>query len=332
MEYEYGSPMKGFALRLLQAFLEKMSLQYDDSIEFTVNLTEDAAIIATGSLDHNVLKCIAVDPAFQGEDLTATLLTELQREAFSRGLSHLFLFTKPNNQAMFEPMGFSRVAATSEMLLMENRRNGIADFVRSLASPQTDGVIGSVVANCNPFTNGHRYLIETASQQCDFLHVFILSEDRSEIPADERMRLAAAGTRDLPNVLVHPTSDYLISSATFPTYFLKERENLPAVQCRLDLEVFVTWFARELHITKRFVGTEPFCQVTACYNREMKSYLPPRGIEVVEIPRRTLGELPISASDVRRLARSGDWDAVAELVPAETLSSLKTRTARSNDE
>ncbi|EFA28598.1 ABC transporter, ATP-binding protein, partial [Haemophilus influenzae HK1212] len=38
---------------------------------------------------------------------------------------------------------------------------------------------GSIVMNANPFTLGHRYLIEQALQQCDHLHLFIVGEDAS---------------------------------------------------------------------------------------------------------------------------------------------------------
>ena len=34
--------------------------------------------------------------------------------------------------------------------------------------------------NCNPFTKGHKYLIEKASKENDVVHLFILTEDKSE--------------------------------------------------------------------------------------------------------------------------------------------------------
>ena len=32
------------------------------------------------------------------------------------------------------------------------------------------------MANCNPLTNGHLYLMEQASMRVDVLHIFVLSE------------------------------------------------------------------------------------------------------------------------------------------------------------
>ena len=38
---------------------------------------------------------------------------------------------------------------------------------------------GAVVMNCNPLTLGHRYLIEQALKQCDYLMIFVVQEDKS---------------------------------------------------------------------------------------------------------------------------------------------------------
>lgn len=323
MEYEFGNPFTGFTKEELKRFLRTNELEYDENIEFTVNILQDDEIIATGSLDKNVLKCIAVSPAHQGENLTATLLSQLSQEAFRRGQEHLFLYTKPKNIEMFSNLDFYPVAQTATMLLMENRKNGITSFVDMLETP-ANGVIGCIVANCNPFTLGHRYLIEAAASQCDWLHLFVLSEDRSLVPAKDRMELVKLGVEDLKNVLVHPSSDYLISSASFPTYFLKEKAHIPQVTCQLDLEIFVRHFASKLRISKRFVGTEPNCPVTGVYNQEMKKRLPSEGIEVIEIPRLEENGTAISASIVRKLWKEEKWTELSALVPQTTLDYLKT--------
>ena len=67
-----GRPMAGAALKRLEAFLHTCGLDYDPAVSFTANLMEDGEIIATASLDGSTLKCIAVSPAHQGEDLTET--------------------------------------------------------------------------------------------------------------------------------------------------------------------------------------------------------------------------------------------------------------------
>ncbi len=195
-------------------------------------------------------------------------------------------------------------------------------FARSLRAPDAAGTVGAVVVNCNPFTRGHRYLIERAARSCDTLYVFVLSEDRSFFPAADRMELVREGTRDLANVRVCPTGDYMISQATFPTYFIKDKARAPRMQLALDLAVFAGVFARELAITRRFVGTEPNCAVTASYNAAMHDYLPPRGIEVTELPRIEQNGEPISASRVRALLLAGDYEGLRPLVPDTTYEYL----------
>ena len=66
------------------------------------------------------------------------------------------------------------------------------------------------------------------------------------------------------------------------------------------------------------MGTEPFSLVTAAYNRAMEAFLPGRGIEVREIPRKAIDGTPISASAVRALLGRGQAQALHQLVPETT--------------
>ena len=327
MDIEIGSPLRPWRQKAVAEFLAREALDYDPAIPFTVNLLDDDKIVATGSLDGNICKCIAVDPAYQGEGLTATIITQLRQEAFRRGLRHLFLYTKPKNRFMFESLSFYRVAETADTLLMENVKAGVSQFVAGLERPEHAGTAGAIVANCNPFTLGHRYLVEQAAAQVDTLHLFVLSEDKSFFPAADRMMLVQQGVADLKNVIVHPTGDYLISAATFPTYFIKDKDRIPEIRCQLDLEVFANHFAPALGITRRFVGTEPLCQVTDSYNRQMLEILPKKGIDVTLIQRKELGGAPISASRVRALLEERNWAELQTLVPETTLAYLKEKFA-----
>jgi len=325
MEIQYGMPLRGRAKERWEAFLAKAGLDADPGVEFTLLIWEGDEIIATGSRQDNILKCIAVDENHQGEGLTATLLTELRKEAFSRDLQHLFLYTKPKNRMMFESLFFYPVAQTADVLLMENVRNGVQDFVAELPKTEVSGTVGAAVMNCNPFTLGHRYLIETAARDCDWLHIFVLSEDKSQFPAADRFRLVQEGVADLKNVSVHPTGPYMISSATFPTYFIQDKSRKADIQCQLDLEIFSRYFAPAFGITRRYVGTEPLSPVTNAYNEALKAHLPGKGIEVREIPRKTQpdGENPISASAVRALLGQGQAERLKTLVPESTYRYLQ---------
>lgn len=323
MHIEVGRPVRGEALERLRAFLDVCELDFDEGVGFTAMIVEDGEILATGSLDGNTLKCIAVSPMHQGEGLTAPLMTVLREEAFAQGQRHLMLFTKPYNDAMFREFGFHPVMRTRDCLLMENRRRGLDNFLNELERPAGEGEpVGCIVANCNPFTLGHRYLIETAAKMCRWLHVFILSEDRSRFGPEDRLRLAKEGCADLENVIFHPTGPYMISSATFPAYFLRDRVKADMAHSELDVRLFGEKFAPALNITKRFVGEEPYCEVTRAYNAQLKARLPEYGVEVIEIPRKESGGDAISASRVRQLVDDGDLEAVRPLVPQTTFDFL----------
>ena len=205
------------------------------------------------------------------------------------------------------------------MLFRSNRKFGFSAFLNRLKEDSSacgnSGISGAIVANCNPFTLGHRYLIEEALKQCDKLHLFILSDNRSRFSAKDRYEMVKLGISDLNHVILHQTSDYIISSATFPTYFFKDQAQGEQANCELDLELFGLRVAPELGISKRFVGTEPFCNVTAAYNTQMKQLLPKYGIKVIEIERNAKDKMTVSASQVRKLLDEENISEVKKLVP-----------------
>ncbi len=313
-----GSPFRANALKELKDFLSRMDLSYDEGIEYTVAIRDgQQRIVACASLQQNVIKCVAVDPSLQGEGMTATLMTTLQREALQRGHRHLFLYTKPENAAQFGGIGFYEIARTDSVLLMENRRGGFDSWVESVRCAQAAGSIGAAVMNCNPMTNGHCCLIEQAAAQCDTLYLFIVSEDKSAVPAQDRQRIVREATAHLENVHAAESGRYLISSATFPDYFIKDKSRSGAVWTQLDIAVFCR-AAKVLGITKRFVGSEPFCPTTSAYNTAMAHALPQAGIELVQFPRLEQDNRAISASEVRRLVAQGNWQETKPLVPDAT--------------
>jgi len=337
---EEGHPFTGRRLEKVKQFLETEGLSYDDSVEYTLLLTdEEGEIAACGSVAGNVLKCIAVSDDYQGEGLSATIVTGLSNYCMGKERSHLFLFTKPKNKQMFTDLGFDAILCTDTVLFMENTRGGIGAYAQGLnqsvkearaAFEEAGGrkpVEGAIVANCNPFTLGHRYLIETALARCDLLHLFILSEDRSEFTAGERFAMVKAGIAGMERVFLHPTSDYLISSATFPTYFMKDKAKAADANCELDVRIFAECIAKPMGITKRFAGTEPTDEVTNAYNAKMKELLPGYGIEFVEIERKQAegGQAAISAKRVRALLAEGKTEELKKLVPETTLEYLLAR-------
>ena len=325
MDIELHSPLRGAKVNIWRDFLAKANLDVQDDALQTVLVWDGEMLIATGSRTGNLLKYIAVDPARQGEGLLAKVLTALRQEAFREGHSQLFLYTKPRNEPLFADLMFYPVAQTGDVLLMEDRRDGIGHFIRQLPAETHSGKVGAAVMNCDPFTLGHQYLVETAAKACDHLYIFVLSEDQGHFSASDRLEMVRRGTAHLNNVTVLPTGPYLISSATFPTYFLKDRDQADRIHCQLDVEIFARHFAPAFSITTRFVGTEPLSPLTQQYNEILKSQLPSRGIGVEEIPRLTQGNVPVSASAVRAALKAGDLLTVKNLVPQTTFAYLEDK-------
>ncbi|MEG1523663.1 MAG: [citrate (pro-3S)-lyase] ligase [Clostridia bacterium] len=287
MEIAYGRPFTGHALAELLAFLDAHGLRYMPGIQFTVNLYENDGLVGTGSLTENIVQCVAVSRQHQGENLSAIILTALTKEAFLKGDGHLFLYTKPESRHPFESLGFFEIAQTQHVLLMENRRNGAEEFVHSLPMSASVGDIGCIVINGNPPTYGHLHLIEIAASQCAQLYVFIRSSEHSPLLVADRCLLVRTKTAHLSNVLVCPTGNYLIPYAAFPDYFLRDCSCSLKIHCQLDLKILLRYFVSILNITKCFIEAKPLSALTVAYNRELLAFLPPHGVQVLEIPHLT---------------------------------------------
>ena len=174
---------------------------------------------------------------------------------------------------------------------------------------------GCIVMNCNPFTLGHRYLIEQAAKQVERLYVMVVREDCSLFAYTERKAMVEQGVADIENVSIIDGSDYAISRATFPTYFLKRLDDAADTQMLLDLDLFRRHIAPALGATVRFVGTEPTDQLTRRYNQLMHEALK----DVREINRLEKDGNAVSASRVRKAMEEGDMNTIRQLVPPTTL-------------
>ena len=314
----------------VKAFLQEAGLSLEADCEIAVCAEWQGTLVGCGAIAGNVLKCIAVSPALQGEGLSLKLLTELLTLAYELNRSELFLFTKPENRMLFSGAGFWPIAqAGDQAILMENSSDRLSRYCRQLSLYRQAGKrIGAIVMNANPFTLGHRYLIEQAAARCDWLHLFVVKEDASFFSWSDRWALMEKGIAGIANVTLHPGSAYVISRATFPGYFLKEQGVVDDCHCQIDLQLFREHLAPALGITHRFVGNEPFCPLTRAYNQRMHDILgdPNRrgpAIRVVELARMEKNGAPVSASRVRKLFAKRNWQAISALVPATTLAFLQ---------
>ena len=301
----------------IEKLLLNEGIRRDKNLDYTCAVyDDDYNIIATGSCFGNTLRCMAVSHEHQGEGLMNEVVTHLVQYEYSRGVNQLFLYTKCNSAKFFGDLGFYEIVRIADQVVfMENRRTGFSDYLSELSKSKREGEkVAALVLNANPFTLGHQYLVEKASGENDVLHVFIVSEDASLVPFEVRKRLVVAGTSHLHNIVYHDTGPYIISSATFPSYFQKDDEAVIESHANLDLEIFVR-IAESLGINARYVGEEPKSLVTGIYNRIMSEKLPEHGIKCVIVPRKTEGGEVISASNVRQAIKEGRLDEIRGLVP-----------------
>ena len=313
------------AMAQVDVLLAQEGISRDKNLDYTCGIyDEDFRVIATGSCFGNTLRCFAVDHSHQGEGLLNEIISHLIDYQAGRGNIRLFLYTKPGTAKFFGDLGFYEIARVPDRLVfMENRRDGFSAYLSALEKDKKDGVSAAIVMNANPFTLGHQYLAEQAAAQCDALHLFVVSEDASLIPAAVRKRLVREGVGHLPNVILHDCGPYMISSATFPSYFLKDSDTVIESQARLDVQIFLR-IAETLGITARYVGEEPTSQVTGLYNRVMADTLPRAGIACHILPRKQLNGQPISASTVRQAIKTGDDALLRTLVPQTTWDWLQS--------
>ena len=312
----------------VDALLVENGITRDANLDYICAMVdEENRVIATGSCFGATLRCFAVSQQHQGEGLLNEVVSHLMEYQMARGYTHLFLYTKIKSAKFFQSLGFYEIARVDGTLVfMENRRNGFPSYLSRLEKTARPGVSGAIVMNANPFTLGHQYLVETAAGRCDTLHLFLLSEDASLVPFGVRKQLVQEGTAHLKNVVLHDSGPYIISNATFPSYFLKDDSAVIQGHAKLDLAIFVR-IARALGVTVRFVGEEPTSQVTGLYNEIMAAQLPENGIDCVILPRKEALGKAISASTVRAALQAGDWQTLSQLVPQTTLDYFRSSKA-----
>ena len=312
--------------RQVEDFLGSNGLRLGEVDLYLAVLSREGAILAGGGLRRDIIKCLAVSAAARSLGLSVPLVSRLISEASERGFTNVKVFTKPENRSLFESLGFRLLAEAPKAILMENGR-GLEDYCSYLRGHRAPGVI---VMNANPFTRGHKYLVEQASP----VVVIPVQEDVSRFPYNERLAMIRSGCDGVADVV--EGSDYQISAATFPTYFLKDLSDAAETQMRLDIDLFGRHIAPALGARVRYVGSEPADPLTARYNALMKELLPAYGVQLVEIPRLTcssvctadsstspsaplrMTEGPVTATEVRALLDKGRFKEASALTPEST--------------
>ncbi len=305
-------------------FLEKGGLEYEET-DVQLGVYDGDKMIGGVSLHKNCIKLLRVSCKYVNQGISNTLISDIVKVAYDRGIHTLFVYTKPENEEKFNNQGFYTIYKTDSVLFLENERNGIKKYTKSLQKLMCDGEkVCGLVMNLNPLTKGHEYLIKTASKENDYVHIIIVKEDNSVFPYEVRLKLLKEVCEKYENVIVHDGSDYVISNATFPSYFIKSKDEVPSIYAELDANIFGCYVAKALRINRRYVGTEPYSKTTNLYNNILKEVLPKYGVEVVEISRCEFEEEVVSASRVRAYIKEDELQKAFKLLPEETLRFLQS--------
>ena len=309
-------------LNRVEKFLNKFDLILDKTITKTLYVEDDYQnIIGTISTCDYIIKCLAVDNNYQSENLASLLVNEVLNDFRINKIYNYQVFTKHNYKNVFLSLGFKEIIETEKVIMLEGGAYFIKDKISEMKNvinntfSYTDesSDIGCVVINGNPLTNGHMQLIEYAARKHKMLLLFVVEENKSMFSFEERFSMTYLCTRRLQNVCVLPSSNYIVSSSTFPSYFLKSRDEALEEYNKIDALIFEKYFIKELFIKKRYVGQETRLEMVD-YNNTLKDILKDK-LEIID--RYTLDDEIISASKVRSLIEKNDIDEALKYIPKE---------------
>jgi len=317
-----------FDVKLVKDFLQSLGFEFDPKdVECTMivyNLKGE--IVGTGSHQGRILKYVAVSPKFRDSTAFALIVTYMT-EKLLKIYKHTFVFTRPENSVCFVGLGFTLIATAEPLFsILEFGFESIftyQDYLKTLVVPAKTTAVASIVVNCNPFTNGHKFLIEKAAAENEVVYLCVVEEDLSAFPFSVRWELIRKGIAHLKNVVMVRGGMYIVSGTIFPAYFLKNEmiSDVMQKQAELDVQIFANYVVPVLGIKKRYIGTEIFCKTTEAYNMAMKTILPSYGVEVIEVTRKATGSLSdnspnfISASKVREAIKADKLDEVLDFLP-----------------
>ncbi|MBQ5508153.1 MAG: GNAT family N-acetyltransferase, partial [Muribaculaceae bacterium] len=153
---------------MVEEFLAKSELRLD-SVDYyaTVVDRDSLEILAGGGFEKDIIKCVAVSETLRGTGVSQQLISHLISEISSREVNSIKVFTKPSNAEIFQSLGFKTIGESDKALMLENSLEGITCYTKYLQSLKKDGKNGLIVMNANPFTLGHKYLVEQAAKQVD---------------------------------------------------------------------------------------------------------------------------------------------------------------------
>ena len=252
---------------------------------------------------------------------------------------HRFHFQPPDDRLIGDGRLFMYGGLTEGIFkeylgLIGGGKESLEQWERQIAA-QVDIPDGAslVVINANPFTLGHRYLIDIASRRSTRVIVLVI-QGRPEsggrgnhentgivFPFRERLEMTQRCLSDLNNVIVLPSGPFVISRDDFPAGFLSRMMGGVPAHAALDSEV-IRHICNALGIRKVFAGDEPRDEMSEIHLNALRATCSEAGIDLRVAERKRLGEKYISSSLVRQDIADRKMDEVRLLVPDTVLEFL----------
>ena len=301
----------------IKEFLLNFDLKFEDSTQLTIYAEEDSQIVGTVSASGNLIKQLAVSNSMQGEDLASKLISQMLSTLAASGIYHYRVFTKPEYKDTFINLGFKPIVASDKFVALESGDGKISGAISRLSTKITmemgfiEDDTAAIVINGNPFHEGHLSLCEYAMKRHKRLIVFIVEEDDSLFTFKERFSMAYLALKPYANVIVLPSTDYIVSKSTFPSYFLKSVDETTEQFATYDALIFKEHFMPALGIKKRYFGSES-SDYMVLYNNVVSRILGD-GMEIV--PRFSTNDEVISAKRIRKLIEEKNYEEALKLIP-----------------
>lgn len=309
--------------KALEEFLLDKEVIYED-VDASYVIRDAGDIIATVSVKKNLIKFFYIDKAYQGEGLAIELINSALEDIISKGYRTYFVFTKAKNENIFTSLSMDVIEKTEDVVLLEGGFFKYADWIQNIKKDLDKDEYSAIVMNANPLTLGHEYLVDKALEEARDLIIFVLEEDASYFSAKDRYEIVKNHYHNNDRVHVYKSGPYIISRATFPTYFLKKDTDKLKVYTELDAKIFAKRIAKDLNIKKRYFGTEPIDKVTEKYNEMMKKILFEYGVESEFIERKKINDEYISASKLREGIET-DFESIKKYLSQDVYEYLKER-------
>ncbi|QQK08103.1 hypothetical protein [Miniphocaeibacter halophilus] len=316
-----------YNLKKLENFLSKQELRLDKIDSVYVVYDEVGEIIASTGKYRNIIKLIAVDNRYRNRNITNMTISKIIEELFLEGYSNYFIFTIKKNVDLFNDFGFKIVSDTGEVVLLHRGKNDIYERLNKYEDVKKKiekFIVGTIVMNANPFTKGHEFLVKKALEDVEKLLIFVVEENDSFFSFNDRLTMTKNALKNYENIFILPSTEYVISNSTFPTYFIKDISKIHKEYAKLDILIFKQYFIPYFNIQKRFIGKEKLDKSTEIYNNVMQELLKDI-VEVKEVERKEINGEIISASSVRKYYKEGNFRKIKKIVPESTYKFLKDK-------